>query len=58
MKTIISHHKLSELVKNMTEVQALTTLSRMRAEADREGLCVTRLIVGGKVQEQTVWARK
>lgn len=58
MKTIISHHKLSELVKDMTEVQALTTLSRMRAEADREGLCVTRLIVGGKVQEQTVWARK
>lgn len=57
-KTIISHHKLSELVKNMTEVQALTTLSRMRTEADREGLCVTRLIVGGKVQEQTVWARK
>ena len=58
MKTIISHHKLSELVKDMTEVQALTTLSRMRTEADREGLCVTRLIVGGKVQEQTVWARK
>lgn len=57
-KTIISHHKLSELVKSMTEVQALTTLSRMRADADREGLCVTRLIVGGKVQEQTVWARK
>lgn len=57
-KTIISHHKLSELVKNMTEVQALTTLSRMRTEADREGLCVTRLIVGGKVTEQTVWARK
>lgn len=57
-KTIISHHKLSELVKDMTEVQALTTLSRMRTEADREGLCVTRLIVGGKVQEQTVWARK
>lgn len=56
-KTIISHHKLSELVKNMTEVQALTTLSRMRAEADREGLCVIRLIVGGKVQEQTVWKR-
>lgn len=58
MKTIISHHKLSELVKDMTEVQALTMLSRMRTEADREGLCVTRLIVGGKVQEQTVWARK
>lgn len=57
MKTIISHHKLSELVKDMTEVQALTTLSRMRADADREGLCVTRLIVGGKVQEQTVWKR-
>lgn len=57
MKTIISHHKLSELVKSMTEVQALTTLSRMRADADREGLCVTRLIVGGKVQEQTVWKR-
>lgn len=56
-KTIISHHKLSELVKDMTEVQALTTLSRMRADADREGLCVTRLIVGGKVQEQTVWKR-
>lgn len=57
MKTIISHHKLSELVKDMTEVQALTTLSRMRADADREGLCVTRLIMGGKVQEQTVWKR-
>lgn len=57
MKTIISHHTLSELVKDMTEVQALTTLSRMRADADREGLCVTRLIVGGKVQEQTVWKR-
>lgn len=56
-KTIISHHKLSELVKDMTEVQALTTLSRMRADADREGLCVTRLIVCGKVQEQTVWKR-
>lgn len=56
-KTIISHHKLSELIKDMTEVQALTTLSRMRTEADREGLCVTRLIVGGKVQEQTVWKR-
>ena len=56
-KTIISHHKLSELVKDMTEVQALTTLSRMRAEADREGLCVTRLIVGGKVQEQWLWKR-
>ncbi len=57
MKTIISHHTLSELVKDMTEVQALTTLSRMRADADREGLCVNRLIVGGKVQEQTVWKR-
>lgn len=56
-KTIISHHKLSELVKDMTEVQALTTLSRMRADADREGLCVTRLITGGKVQEQTIWKR-
>ncbi|UTC25959.1 HAD superfamily hydrolase [Phage vB_KsaM-C1] len=57
MKTIISHHKLSEMVKSMTEVQALTTLSRMRADADREGLCVTRLIVGGKVREQWLWKR-
>lgn len=55
MKNIISHHKLSDLLGNMTEVQALTTLSRMRAQADRDGLCVTRVIVGGKVQEQTVW---
>ena len=57
MKTIISHHKLSDLLGNMTEVQALNTLSRMREQADRDGLCVTRLIVGGKVQEQTVWKR-
>lgn len=57
MKTIISHHKLSELVKDMTEVQALTTLSRMRTQADRDGLCVTRVIVGGKVQEQVIWKR-
>lgn len=55
MKNIISHHKLSDMLSNMTEVQALTTLSRMRAQADRDGLCVTRIIVGGKVQEQTVW---
>ena len=57
MKTIISHHKLSDMLGNMTELQALTTLSRMRAQADRDGLCVTRLIVAGKVQEQTVWKR-
>lgn len=57
MKNIISHHKLSDLLGNMTEVQALTTLSRMRVQADRDGLCVTRLIVEGKVQEQTVWKR-
>ncbi len=57
MKNIISHHTLSEMKATMTEVQALTMLSRMRAEADREGLCVTRLIVGGKVQEQTIWKR-
>ncbi|QHJ81682.1 MAG: hypothetical protein [Bacteriophage sp.] len=56
-KTIISHHKLSDMLGNMTELQALTTLSRMRAQADRDGLCVTRIIVGGKVQEQTVWKR-
>ena len=56
-KIIISHHKLSDMLGNMTELQALTTLSRMRAQADRDGLCVTRLIVGGKVQEQTVWKR-
>lgn len=54
-KTIISHHKLSDMLGNLTELQALTTLSRMRAQADRDGLCVTRIIVGGKVQEQTVW---
>lgn len=57
MKNIISHHKLSDLLGNMTEVQALTTLSRMRAQADRDGLCVTRLIVAGKVVEQTIWKR-
>jgi hypothetical protein len=55
MKNIISHHKLSDLLGNMTEVQALNTLSRMRAQADRDGLCVTRLIVEGKVVEQWVW---
>ena len=58
MKTIISHHKLSDMLGSMTELQALTTLSRMRAQADRDGLCVTRLIVGGKVTEMTVWTRK
>lgn len=57
MKNIISHHKLSDMLGNMTEVQALNTLSRMRAQADRDGLCVTRIIVAGKVQEQTVWKR-
>ena len=57
MKTIISHHKLSDMLGNMTELQALTMLSRMRAQADRDGLCVTRIIVAGKVQEQTVWKR-
>lgn len=56
-KTIISHHKLSDMLGSMTELQALTTLSRMRAQADRDGLCVTRLIVGGKVQEQWLWKR-
>ncbi|HEI0612128.1 TPA: hypothetical protein SIF59_004005 [Escherichia coli] len=55
MKNIISHHKLSDLLGNMTEVQALTTLSRMRAQADREGKCVTRFIKGGKVQEMWIW---
>lgn len=58
MKNIISHHKLSDMVGNMTEVQALTTLSRMRAQADRDGLCVTRLIKNGKVQEMVIWTRK
>lgn len=57
MKTIISHHKLSDMLGNMTELQALTTLSRMRTEAGREGLCVTRLITGGKVTEMTIWKR-
>lgn len=57
MKTIISHHKLSEMVKEVPEVQALTTLSRMRAQADRDGLCVTRLIKDGKVREMTIWKR-
>lgn len=56
-KTIISRHTLSEMTATMTEVQALTTLSRMRAQADRDGLCVTRVIVGGKVQEQVIWKR-
>lgn len=55
MKNIISHHKLSDLLGNMTEVQALTTLSRIRAQADRDGLCVTRFIKGGKVQEMWIW---
>lgn len=56
-KTIISRHTLSEMTATMTELQALTTLSRMRAQADRDGLCVTRYIVGGKVQEQVLWKR-
>lgn len=55
MKNIINHHKLSDLLRDMTEVQALNTLSRMRTQADREGLCVTRLIVEGKVVEQWIW---
>lgn len=54
-KTIIARQKLSELVKDMTEVQALTLMSRIRAEADREGKGVTRIIYDGRVQEQTVW---
>lgn len=57
IKTIISRHTLSEMTAIMTEVQALTALSRMRTQADRDGLCVTRVIVGGKVQEQTIWKR-
>lgn len=56
-KNIISRHTLSEMTATMTEVQALTMLSRMRTEADREGLCVTRIIIGGKVREQTIWKR-
>jgi len=56
-KTIISRHTLSEMTATMTEVQALTTLSRMRAQADRDGLCVTRVIAGGKVRSQTIWKR-
>lgn len=56
-KTIISRHTLSEMTATMPEVQALTILSRMRAQADREGLCVTRVITGGKVQEMTIWKR-
>ena len=55
MKNIIEHYKLSEMTQSMTELQALNVLSRMRENADREGLCVTRLIVGGKVEEQWVW---
>ena len=34
MKNIISHHKLSDLLGNMTEVQALNTLSRKLLSAD------------------------
>lgn len=56
-KTIISRHTLSEMTTTMTELQALTALSRMRTQADRDGLCVTRVIVGGKVQEQVIWKR-
>lgn len=58
-KRIISHHNLSDMVATgtMTEIQALTALSRMRVQADRDGLGVTRLIVGGKVQQQTIWER-
>lgn len=56
-KTIISRHTLSQMTATMTEVQALTTLSRMHTQADRDGLCVTRVIVGGKVQEQVIWKR-
>ena len=55
MKNVIEHYKLSEMTDKMTELQALNVLSRMRENADREGLCVTRLIVDGKVKEQWIW---
>lgn len=57
MKNIIEHYKLSEMTNTMTELQALNVLSRARENADREGLCVTRLIVEGKVKEQWIWKR-
>lgn len=48
MKNIISHHKLSDLLGNMTEVQALNTLSRMRAQANPGGNpAATDLIIKG-----------
>lgn len=55
MKNIIEHYTLSEMTRSMTELQALNTLSRMRETAEREGLCVTRFITGGKVLEQWIW---
>ena len=55
MKNIIAHFVVKDMLSTMTEVQALTTLSRMRVEAERGDLCVTRLIVDGKVQEQWIW---
>lgn len=45
MKNIISHHKLSDLLGNMTEVQALTGTDCARI----------RDSVEGKVQEQWIW---
>lgn len=54
-KTIIARQTLEDLVTRMTEVQALTLMSRIRAEADREGKGVTRIIRNGKVQEQILW---
>ena len=54
-KVFIARHTLAQLTQNMTEVQALTLMSRIRAEADREGKGVTRIIRNGKVQEQILW---
>lgn len=49
------HLKLEELCKTMSEVEALTYMSRLREEARRDGVSkVTRIIIGGKVVEQII----
>lgn len=55
IKNLISHHKVSDLTKDMPLVQALTTLSRLRAQAEREGLCVTRYFLEGELKEMWIW---
>ncbi len=50
----MTHEKLKELTKRMTETDALTYLSRQYDEANRAGKHIVRLIREGKVQEQII----